>query len=412
MKLKNKILSVALAGIYALSHAQMGNYAYKRELKDINGSWHKIVLPDDIFQKASPYLDDIRIYGITKENDTIEAPYILKLKTDQILKQDIDFKLTNISHNDNGYFYTFVLPKGIEANEITLDFKQANFDWNLRLEGSEDLEEWYTILDNYRILSIKNEITDFRFSTLAFPTSTYKYYRVRIESHEKPQLLSAKVSLFARKEGTYRRYHSDISITENKSVQTSEIYVDLAIPVPVSYIRIFAKSEFDYYRAVSIQRLASTLRNEKGPIDRYENILDDVLNSRGADEFKFNTANTQRLKITVYNKDNAPLTIDSVHVMGYTHELFVRFSEKAHYFLVYGNKNATKPQYDIERFQDTFPPKMPLLSLGEETEWAKKETAITPLFVNKVWLWSLMTVIILLLGWFTIKMLRSGNNNE
>ncbi len=81
------------------------------------------------------------------------------------------------------------------VNEIKVDFKQQNFDWRLNLEGSQNQNEWYSILDHYRILSIKNALTDFKFTTLSLPTAKYKYYRLHFNSEEKPDLAAATLSL-------------------------------------------------------------------------------------------------------------------------------------------------------------------------------------------------------------------------
>jgi len=141
----------------------MEQYSYKRELTGVSGEWHKLILPDEIFRKISQNLNDIRIFGITVSNDTVEAPYLLRLTTGNISGKEISFNTLNTSHNDKGYYFTFEIPTVEPINQIKLDFKQENFDWRIKLEGSQNQNDWFTISDNYRILSLKNEITDFQF---------------------------------------------------------------------------------------------------------------------------------------------------------------------------------------------------------------------------------------------------------
>jgi hypothetical protein len=122
---------------------------------------------------------------------------------------------------------------------------------------------------------------------------------------------------------------------------------------------------------------------------------------------KFNSTIVQKLKIIIENKDNQPLTIEGILLKGYVHELTARFTEKATYFLVYGNENANKPDYDIERFPDNVPKMLSTLELGNELEIAKEEAPKkAPLFENKIWLWVIMGMIILVLGWFSLKMMK------
>src|SRR5690554_1446043 len=89
------------------SFGQMNEYNYKIELKGISEPWHKIILPEDIFGKVSKDLSDIRLYGITASNDTIEAPYILNITKEKIQQREITFRQLNTSFNDKGYYFTF-----------------------------------------------------------------------------------------------------------------------------------------------------------------------------------------------------------------------------------------------------------------------------------------------------------------
>ena len=161
MKLIIKLLIITLFLNCPFAFGQIGEFKYKRELKGISGQWHKIVLPDSVFGKISNDLNDIRIFGITAENDTIETPYLLRLATETVSAKEIVFKTLNSSRNENGHYFTFEISTSEAINQIDLDFKQDNFDWRIKLEGSQNQNDWFTVIENYRILSIKNEIEDF-----------------------------------------------------------------------------------------------------------------------------------------------------------------------------------------------------------------------------------------------------------
>jgi hypothetical protein len=102
------------------------------------------------------------------------------------------------------------------------------------------------------------------------------------------------------------------------------------------------------------------------------------------------------------------LSINTITAKGYVHELVARFTEPATYFLSYGNKQAIKPSYDIERFTSKIPNKLVALNVGKEQLVVKNKVfANEPLFKNKNWLWALMVIIIVVIGWFSIKMIRT-----
>ncbi|MHC1773929.1 MAG: DUF3999 family protein [Lentimicrobium sp.] len=407
MKLKIKIFAFMLFSCSFL-YGQMEQYSYKRELINVSRQWHSIILPDEIFGKTSQNLTDIRIFGITPGNDTVEAPYLLRLTTEKISSKEIAFKIINASHNNKGYYFTFEVPSGEPVNRIKLEFRQPDFDWPVTLEGSQNQEEWVTVIEDYRILSIKNELTDFQFTTLAFPESKYRYFRLLIDSKEKPDLIKAGIAQHEVSEGTFRNYPiRNIITTENKQAKQTEADIELQMPVRASHIRIVVSDKFDYYRPLTIKYLSDSIHTEQGWKYIYSTLTSGTLNSIEKNEFKFSSTTVQKLKIVIQNQDNQPLTIDTIKVKGYVHELVTRFADQATYFLTYGDTKAERPHYDIDRFSGNIPVSLTSVEPGNEMTIEKEDIPVTdPLFKNKKWLWTILVVIILLLGWFSVRMIR------
>ncbi|PKQ64438.1 hypothetical protein BZG02_06415 [Labilibaculum filiforme] len=406
--MKNKICLLLLLFISSYSFAQHHNFDYQREIMGINEAWHKLELPNEIFGKISPKLNDIRIIGITAQNDSIEAPYILHSTEDLIKNTAIDFKLLNQSRDKNGYYFTFKLPTANTINQIQLNFEQENFDWNIRLEGSQNQQNWYTLIEDYRILSIKNAHTNYQFSKLNFPDANYSFYRVLINSKEKPKLKNAALSLQEIVTGKSRKYARNKTNTfENKKLQQSELDIDMGSPVLINNIKITVNENFDYYRPIHIQYVTDSTKTETGWIYNYQTLTSGTLSSIEKNEFQFNNTIAQHVKIFIHNSDSEALTINRIEVEGSIYELLIRFSKPAKYFLCYGNRNAHKPNYDIARFTENVPKSISTIHLGNEIKVQKKESQKKePLFANEKWLWALMAIIILILGGFTLKMIK------
>lgn len=408
MNLKIKTLLLLFISVIT-SYGQMEEYKFKSELKGITETWHKLVLPDALFGKVSVDLSDIRIYGITAQNDTIEAPYLLHLTKAKEIQKEIEFKKINDSHNDKGSYYTFEIPDSEPINQMKVEFEQQNLDWKIKLEGSQDQSEWYTIIDNYRIVSIKNESTDFKFTKLLFPTSKYHYFRLHLKSKEKPELKSVRILKHEVTAGTYQEYPiKKWKTKESKKSKQTAIELELESPLPLSLIQIKISDTFNYYRPITIKYLVDSFKTEKSWRYNYATLTSGTLNSMEKNEFSFNSTTIQKLKIFIHNQDNQALSIDRIQLKGYIHELFARFTEEADYYLTYGNKNASTPQYDLGRFTDNIPKKLTSLEVGKESSIIQNEAPLTePLFKNKLWLWILMAVIIITLAWFSIKMIKS-----
>jgi len=179
------------------------------------------------------------------------------------------------------------------------------------------------------------------------------------------------------------------------------------MPVRVSQLSIRISANFDYYRPLTIQYLSDSVKTEKGWKYSYRTLANGTLNSMEENTFKFRSTTVRKLKIIIHNDDNQPLSVEAIEAKGYEHQLIARFTDRATYYLTYGNQRAARPNYDIQRFSSSIPAALTPLELGEEVtlEKAKLPTA-KPLFENQAWLWGIMLVIILLLGGFSVNMMR------
>ena len=406
MKVKTRFNTLIFLFICALSFAQLDTYDRKMELSGITDQWHSLIIPKEVYAITSNNLSDIRIYGVTS-NDTLEAPYILNVASDKKLLKKIDFKLINSSNKKDNYFFTFEIPKIESINEILLDFKNENFDWKVVLEASQDQKEWFTILEDYRILSIKNKQTDYKFTQLNISSSKYKYYRISIQSDIKPELNKATISFEEKVKLTYKDYSNfEIESSEGDKHNVTDIQIDLDQRYPVSMLKLNVADTFDYYRPIKIQYATDSVKSEKGWRFNYQTLFNGTLNSIEENEFKFTSTLAKKLNITIQNHDNQPLEILGVEVKGLEHQLIARFTKDANYYLAYGKENDRNPNYDITRSLTKIPKSMTTLSLGSEQAIPNKLAKTkNPLFENKLWLWSIMGVIILVLGSFTLKMM-------
>ena len=412
--MKNKLL-LLIAFIQFGAVGQISDYNFKREISGITDDWHNVELPNEMYEKVNHSLNDIRFYGVTENGDTIEAPYLIRSKKDQITAEDIAFRVINSSRKNDGYYYTLQLDADEVINEISLDFSQNNFDWSIQLEGSQDQTEWFSIVDSYRILSISNERMNYAYERINFPDAKFKYYRIFIPSSTDPGFLSARVTHTTFISGKKREFAiKSQNIYEDKDHKETVIELTLETAVPVNSIKIEASNSFDYYRPVTISYIVDSTKTEKGYIRNYDDITRGTFSSMENNAFFCSNVTTDNFKIVISNHDNQPLNISKLSVDGYVYELVARFTEEADYSLVYGYSSAAQPNYDIDHFTSSIPEVLVPLTIGDEVSISKSETAIDTgsYFENPMRLWGIMGAIIILLGFFTFKMLGAEKGKE
>lgn len=405
---KNKgIVLILVLFVYQFSFGQTNDHFYKRQLKGVNDQWHKIVLPLDMYTKVSEDVSDVRIYGFSQNGDTSEVPYITQIPESKALPKELEFSLINSAAKSDGFYFTFQMADEVLISEIMLYFVEQNYDWKIKLEGSQDLKDWFTIVDNYRILSIRNGITDYQFGKVIFPPSKYKYFRFFIKSKEKPTLQQAKVLTTQKLDIPLSKRQNKYTITENKKEKTTTVDIILSSFVPVSEVSIYCDKKIEFYRPFELKALRDSTKLASGSWTyHYGTVKSGTLSSLDENRFSFNNTWTKQLRCIIQNNDNAPVNIDSIRVSGPDYYLIGRFENKnMPYYLFYGDKRLHKPTYDIAHF--TTPDSVANLELGDE-EIIKLDVVpqSPPLFENKWWLWILMVAIIIVLGGFTLKMMK------
>lgn len=405
MTTKNKIFALLFLVLNLNSSAQTEDFKFKRKLENTLETWHKIILPEASFGQLKADFSDIRIFG---NDGKIEAPYILKSSDNHVSEVAIPFQMINVSSRNSDYFYTFELSENKQINQIKLNFSQENFDWRVDLEASNNQSEWFSVLKNYRILSIKNSQTDYQFTQVDFPDSKYKFYRLKIKASEQPKLTEAKIWEQKKNDGDFRLTAIKTQKKEIDSKKKLSIfYLELQHKVPVSSVNIAVSNTFDYYRPITIEVLKDSIETEKGWHYNYEAMANETLSSLNKTGFSLGNTLAKKLKITIENGSNQPLEISNIEVKYSIYYLLARFTEKADYALFYGNLKASNTNYDIENFQENIPKNPKELQLGnEEKNPDFKKVTQSPLFENKIWLWALMGIIIVVIGYFSLKMLR------
>ncbi len=389
-------------------YGQMHSYDYKIELKNITDIWHNITLPNTVFYSTLESLSDVRIYGITAKNDTIEAPYLLNYVSPKLKTKTVDYRLLNASTKDGIYYFTLKIPSKNAVNHIKLNFENDNFDWKTVVQASHNQEDWFTIYKDYRILAINNNQTNYSFTDITFPPAEYAYFRIGIKSDVEPILKRAilQYQQAQPKTNTTNRELKSFTLSNDKKTKQTILYVELDKKAPTHEITINVKDKIEYYRPIEIEELVDSIQTEKGFIYNYKTLNFGTLSSLEQNKFTFNNTFSKKLRITISNFDNEPLQVTSITAKGYKYQLTARFTKPATYYLTYGNKKAYAPNYDIANLNLEMPENINQLSLGKQQTIAKKENTIQkPLFENKLWLWSIMGVLMVIIGWFSYKML-------
>ena len=420
MKLKIKsIFSLIFLGISALGFAQKNDFSFKRAIKPNPATeWNKIEIPLPMYEKLNQNFSDIRIYQLLGK-DSLEVPYLLSKTQFASLENEtteyIGFKILNQTKTADGYYFTLESPITADIEEIDLHFSNQNFDWKITLEGSHDQKQWFSILENYRILSIQNSKTDYNFQLLAFEKTNYKFYRIFIPSKETPILQRASMQeKFTPKIEFNKLLINNIKQTNSTKDKNSVITFSLPYKIPVYSLILNIDKNDAFSRPIKIKYLTDSIKTEKGWLKNYDTFYSGKITYYGAKDLDFSFPNNDVIwakdfQIIIENQDNAPITVKSVSAVSPKYFIYFKPKNEENYFLFYGDENSSLPEYDLKLIEDkVFKLSKADASLSDEEKLPKKEKPTKePLFKNKGWLWGVMILIICILGFFSYRMLST-----
>ncbi len=393
MKLKIKsIFSLIFLGISALGFAQKNDFSFKRAIKPNPATeWNKIEIPLPMYEKLNQNFSDIRIYQLSGK-DSLEVPYLLSKTQFASLENEtteyIGFKILNQTKTADGYYFTLENPITADIEEIDLHFSNQNFDWKITLEGSHDQKQWFSILENYRIF---------------------------IPSKETPILQRASMQeKFTPKIEFNNLLINNIKQTNSTKDKNSVITFSLPHKIPVYSLILNIEKNDAFSRPIEIKYLVDSVKTEKGWVKNYETFYYGKIIYYGAKDLDFSFSNNDVIwakdfQIIIENQDNAPITVKSVNAVSPKYFIYFKPKNQENYFLFYGNKKSSLPEYDLKLIEDkVFKLSKSDASLSDEEKLPKKEKPTKePLFKDKGWLWGVMILIICILGFFSYRMLST-----
>jgi hypothetical protein len=392
---------------YTTILAQIDGQLYTQKILEVTDQWHTLDIPVSVLSKSTENQSDIRIYGVTADNDTLTAPYFIDVLSPKTEVVETPLQLLNPGRIDITEFVTLKPKSSRIINKIKLGFSGNNFDYRLLLQGSNDTREWYTIVSDYRVLSINSLNQDYRFTDVLFPNSEYKYYRVSIPKlPNNPSITSATMLLTKESDESYTTYElGAISQTVDES-NITVLEIPLKNSVPLASLKLFTKNTNDFIRRVKISAVVDSFQTEKGWKVSYADVYSGSYTSFENHVYNLGNIRTNKLRVLIYHNENSPISINDVRIKGFKHRITARFEKAATYYLAYGNKNARKPQYDIALFKDKIPKDLVNLKLERTTRTLNQSIAQKDSEPKKIWLWTVMGFVILILGVFTLRMMR------
>ncbi len=392
---KIKILLITLVLLLLVSSGAAADFSQRdwRYVKDIilpSGLQPENLVelaPDrEVFADAAQGLADLRI--ISDNNQ--EIPYKL-----EISKAEHERTSFSVSLRDKGYvpgsynIFTADLGRaGILHNEIEFRTPATDFRRTATVETSNDEATWMKVAEQtVYAFTVRERGFTTRDTRVRYPESTARYLRVKIAAGGAGSLEITGATVFFVKETPAREipWPSSILKTSHDAGQrTTNVEVDLGTSGLPSHRLAIGVSDINFYREVALQ--ASPDRESWTTIMRRADIYAfDTPKFVGKSLVITYPENTSRyLRLVIHDEDSPPLTVQEVEVWGLWRRLVFAADPQQSYRLYYGNTEAKRPSYDIERiFPYLATEKLPEAKLNPQVanpDFAEKKPPVSERF--------------------------------
>lgn len=439
---KSKILVIAVllvsivSNVFALDLAKW-KYQAQVTVEEGTGQYCIMALTPDIYDAARGDLADIRLLDAHGQ----QVPYVLAKPGDITDRLKYSPALINRSTNEDGAaMVTLDFGRQIVKNQIEVDTGGNNFRRPVKVEGSNDNVQFFTVVDTAFVFAVDYRT---RFETVDLPGNDYRYLRITVEpmaTEEKSPVINA-VRAFKHESKLAKRQPVkmvQVEHSENEKNKSSIYVYDLAYRhLPISEIELDV-ADNAFYRYVTILGRDEATRKVK--IDREDNrqrfrevevawksIISGTIyrypeaSGKKRQKLVLRVPSGRRiyryLKIVISNYDDKPMAINSTSAkMIADNIVFTAQDDIAPTFYV-GSQSAGKPRFDlVQRLNNPLQVKARVANLGEiinnplfgqvegkTTPWTEK---------HKVLLWIIMGILVAVLGAFILKSFKSIQTKE
>ena len=315
---------------------------------------YQVALPTWVMDKARPDLGDLRLF----DSNNREIPYGIRIRREVDEKREIPVRMFNAGFAGPATSEVSVdLGENPgEHNEIEIETRGENFRRQVVIEGSDAGREWRTLNNDGVLFSFASQNTVAESKRVSYPTSRYRYLRVRVSrdqltDYETPQVTNVKVTMAVREKGWRSTWSVPVpsyQLLRNQGAHASAWIIDLGARTPCDQLSLeIADDSFSRpFQVEAIDDNQNVRRIATGDLTRHVGDQPKPLVIVFDEE-----QNVRQLRLQITDYSNPTLDIKAIDASAPARELVFELKESpsAPLRLFVGNANVTAPHYDFEK---------------------------------------------------------------
>jgi len=354
----NKMLIAFLFITFTFS-ATAQNYEWKAKINKVNqANYYKIFLSSDITSQLNHSFPDIRIIDENKN----EIQYILKKqKTVFDNKSKTELKITKNKHKKYKHFTEIEINNdNYKISNLVFKIINTHNPVFVKIYGSNNSKKWFVLKNNFPAVPEITEADTTEIKIMDIPNSNFKFFKVIFYDYDVEPIQVQNVYFYnlADIRAEYMQLpNPKISQkdTLNKSIIT--LTYDKAHFIDMISFSVYGPEY--YLRKVKMNKKNTSIAHQTG-----ENYYDQYKKEFYIGSLKSNRINlydykAKKIEFIIDNKDNKALEIYKANSYQLKNYIISYLHPNKEYYILFGNKKANFPNYDLPYFKDTIPTILP-----------------------------------------------------
>ncbi len=296
---------------------------------------------------------------------------------------------------------------GASISNLHLKIRNADVRKKASLAGGDDGNNWFILKETIVFTSISNTSETSEVRVVDFPLSDYKFYKLWISDSLSAPLNIVDAGYYRPivRDGVYEPLDdAKVGITQDGSHPRTLIRVSFdtlqwvdRIIVNAGGFPVFDREATIYsvYPQPDKKKIISSFVS-RFRITHREQVIIDTEGLKAAE-----------LQIAIENGDNPPLTFDAIRLQQLRRFAVAHLRSGERYELQIGPETMTQPNYDLQRYRDEVREVVSIVEPGAVTFPSHEDKPDTTFFTRE-FMWLAIVVIILVLGFFSYRMVKEG----
>jgi hypothetical protein len=377
---------------------------------------YSIPIHNNVRSYATPNFRDFRIWDSKGE----QVPYYVQratADTNTNVSDFINFPIVSRTVKvDTSTTVTFKnLNKTIDQARLIIANYQGQKSY--KLEGSNDLKQWFGIVNNGQLNNLSHSTETRVYKTISFPLCAYQYLKIVFDDRHSLPINLLKVGKGNTKTVTIAPIAmEEIPVKTNtfsEKGKTSQIHVGFERPEVINQIRMSIINPEFYNRKATLYTIQE--HEVKHKIESYKRVLATFYIRSGKDLiFDIPTCIEKDIYLEIDNKDNPKLQINGIHFMQEPIHLVAYLKTDESYIITSGNDKLSRPNYDISSAINTIKSELPIANIGAIVYAQPVKTEKTSIsFWQQPWfMWCCIGFAALIIFYYAFNLLKDLNRNK